>query len=182
MAIYQRGRLPGIDETVDLDLINGDKPLEYFIEGWIPPTYKLGDAVLRSGFRGPDVKELQERLNEALGTKLDTDGAFGQKTEAALKQFQVKSNIPDTGVYDEQTHIALTAEGEKPKYVTRHSVNVRVGNGIDYEKITNLPRNSVLDVVLDKNSQPVISANGWYAIYIDDKIGWLSEIYVKEAA
>ena len=175
------GHLEGIDETVDLDLINGDKPLEYFIEGWTAPTYKLGDAVLRNGFRGQDVKELQERLNETLGVQLDVDGAFGQKTEEALKQFQIISNIPGTGIYDSQTHIALIEGVKRTKYVTRHSVNVRAGDGTAYDKITNLPRESVLDVVLDKYRRPVVSANGWYAIYIMDRIGWLSWVYVKEA-
>ena len=176
------GDLAGIDETVDLDLLNGDKPLEYFIDGWVPPTYKLGDAVLRNGFRGPDVKELQERLNKVLGAKLDVDGAFGQKTEELLKQFQIKSNLPDTGIYDMQTHTALSGEVEESKYVTRHSVNVRTGDGTAYDKITNLPKESVLDVVLGKDRQPVISSNGWYAIYIMDRIGWLSGTYVKKTA
>lgn len=174
------GHLAGIDETVDLDLINGDKPLEYFIEGWTPPTYKLGDAVLRNGFRGPDVKELQERLNKALGTKLDVDGAFGQKTEEALKQFQKKNSIPDTGVYDEQTHAALTKERKESKYITRHSVNVRVGDSVDYDRITNLPKGTAIRVVPGKDGQPVISTNGWWAVYIKDQIGWLSGTYVKE--
>jgi GH25 family lysozyme M1 (1,4-beta-N-acetylmuramidase) len=176
------GYLKGIDETVDLDLINGDKPLEYFIEGWTPPTYKLGDAVLRNGFRGPDVKELQERLNKTLGTKLDADGAFGQKTEEALKQFQKKNNLPETGVYDKQTHNVMTGEGGKSQYTTKHSVNVRTGDGTDFEKITNLPKNTPLNVVMDGEQKPVVSANGWYAVYIMDKIGWLSGTYVKEGA
>jgi len=175
-----KGHLAGIDETVDLDLINGDKPLEYFIEGRVAPTYKLGDVVLRNGFRGPDVKELQECLNNVLGTKLDVDGAFGQKTEEAIKQFQAKNNLSDTGIYDEQTHAALTGESEKSRYVTRHSVNVRTGNGINFDKITNLPKNTVLNVVLDRDGKPVVSANGWYAVYILGKIGWLSGNYVKE--
>jgi len=35
-------------------------------------------------------------------------------------------------------------------------------------------------VVLDRDGKPVVSANGWYAVYILGKIGWLSGNYVKE--
>jgi hypothetical protein len=55
-----------------------------------------------------------------------------------------------------------------------------MGDGTDFEKITNLPKNTPLDVVMDGAQKPVISANGWYAVYIMDKIGWLSGTYVKE--
>ena len=88
----------------------------------------------------------------------------------------------------------LAAEEEKPqeeiivpepvkiesKYVTKYSVNVRMGDGTSYEKITNLPQNTALNVVVDKDNKPIISSNGWYAIYIMDKIGWLSGNYVKK--
>jgi len=37
------GRMLGLDEDVDLNILNGDKPLEYFTEGWVPdpmPEYE----------------------------------------------------------------------------------------------------------------------------------------------
>ena len=127
------------------------------------------------------MRELQERLNTILSLKLDVDGAFGPKTEEALKQFQRKNGLPDTGIYDEQTHTALTGEEGKSDYSTRHSVNVRTGDGTTYEKIPNLPKNTPLDVVLDGAQKPVISANGWYAVYIMDKIGCSAGIMSRRA-
>ena len=105
------------------------------------------------------------------------------------------------GIYNEQTHTALmaalsdlTTEEEKQqeetivgpivpttkRYFTKNSVNVRVGDGTSYEKITHLEKNVPINVVLNKKGEPIISANGWYAIYIMDKICWLSGNYVKE--
>ena len=66
------------------------------------------------------------------------------------------------------------------EYITTASVNVRNGDSTSYEKITTLTKNTIVNVVLNKNNEPVISKNGWYAIYITDKIGWLSGNYVKE--
>jgi uncharacterized protein YgiM (DUF1202 family) len=65
-------------------------------------------------------------------------------------------------------------------YSSKHSVNVRIGDGTSYEKITNLPKNTTINVVLNKENKPTVSSNGWYAIYITDKIGWLSGNYVKK--
>ena len=65
-------------------------------------------------------------------------------------------------------------------YITNHSVNVRTGDGTSYDKITHLEKNVSLTVVTDKNGEPIISSNGWYAIYIMGKIGWLSGNYVKQ--
>jgi len=66
------------------------------------------------------------------------------------------------------------------EYITTASVNVRNGDSTSYGKITTLTKNTTINVVLNKNNEPIISKNGWYAIYITDKIGWLSGNYVKE--
>jgi uncharacterized protein YraI len=66
------------------------------------------------------------------------------------------------------------------RYFTKNSVNVRVGDGTSYEKITHLEKNTPIIVALNKKGEPIISGNGWYAIYIMDKIGWLSGNYVKK--
>lgn len=202
------GTLAGLNEDVDLNLINGDKPLEWFLEGWepvetaAPATEILGETSLKNGSKGNAVKELQKNLNTLLNCKLDIDGIFGAKTEVALKKFQEAYNLEVTGIYDEQAHKTLMAalsdhEAEEAKqteevvapqtivtgktYSTKHSVNVRIGDSTSYEKITNLPKDTIINVVLNKENKPVISSNGWYAIYIMDRIGWLSGNYVKES-
>lgn len=176
-------------------------PSIIYPEAAAPTTEILGEAPLKNGSKGNAVKELQKNLNTLLNCKLDIDGIFGAKTEAALKKFQEAYNLEVTGIYDEQAHKTLMAalsdhEEEEAKtaeevvapepvitgkiYSTKHSVNVRIGDSTSYEKITNLPKNTVINVVLTKENKPVVSSNGWYAIYIMDRIGWLSGNYVKE--
>ena len=168
----------------------------------IPAVDILGNGLLKKGTKGNAVKALQINLNKLLNCGLNVDGDFGKLTEAAVKQFQTDSKLKVDGIYGEQTHTALMAalsdleneeqnENEnviekitqienKTEYVTKESVNVRVGDGTAYEKITNLAKDTIINVVKDKNDEPIISSNGWYAIYIMDRIGWLSGNYVRQ--
>lgn len=51
----------------------------------------------------PWVSFLQTRLNQLVNAGLSADGAFGPKTERAVKAFQQASNIAATGVVNEAT-------------------------------------------------------------------------------
>ena len=66
--------------------------------------------VLKNGDSGDDVKAMQQLLeaNDCKG-KMDSKkyGSFGSKTEAAVKQFQKKKKLPQTGKCDEPTWAAL---------------------------------------------------------------------------
>lgn len=62
------------------------------------------------GSRGPDVSQLQQRLNE-LGGALDVDGRFGPLTEAAVMGFQRKHGLASTGIVDDKTWVALGLKG-----------------------------------------------------------------------
>ena len=57
------------------------------------------------GYRdsGEEVKLLQKALNEKVGLKMSTDGIFGKLTEEALRTFQARQGLKQTGVYDEDT-------------------------------------------------------------------------------
>ncbi len=66
-------------------------------------------ALVQFGDRGPDVEELQKRLNHLLGLDLDTDGIFGPATRAAVMEFQRVSDIEVNGVVDKKTKKALDA-------------------------------------------------------------------------
>lgn len=178
-------------------------PTIIYSEEHAPTSDILGDTSLKKGSKGEAVKELQKNLNKLLNCGLEVDGIFGKLTEEAVKKFQTEYNLEVDGIYSEQTHTALMSalsdleteeqkkeeeptpiqepiEEEKPTYVTKNSVNVRIGDGTSYEKITNLPKNTALNIVVNKNNEPIISSTGWYAIYIMDRIGWLSGNYVKK--
>ena len=62
---------------------------------------------LQTGSRGDDVKELQEKLT-AKGFNTGTaDGAFGPKTEAAVRRFQEKQGLQVDGIAGPKTCGAL---------------------------------------------------------------------------
>ena len=59
------------------------------------------------GSKGSDVTELQKLLNQN-GYNLDVDGQFGQKTQAAVKDYQTKNNLTVDGIVGSNTWGALT--------------------------------------------------------------------------
>ena len=69
-------------------------------------------AVLKSGSKGREVTALQENLNKAgVKPKLNVDGKFGKKTEAAVKDFQKKKGLKADGVVGKKTEGALGGKG-----------------------------------------------------------------------
>lgn len=91
-------------------------PKGLYKEGEIPmDTVK---PTLRKGAEGDLVKELQSKLNE-LGYDCGTvDGKFGNKTLAAVKEFQRKHGLTDDGVVGRQTWAELlkSTEEKEPTY------------------------------------------------------------------
>lgn len=155
------------------------------------PEYALGSRTLRKGMTGSDVKALQEALIQrgySLG-KCGADGEYGTATMAAVKAFQTDAHLTVDGIYGAKTHTALTkvqetpapSESETPdKEDTRQTeegtvtivsdggtVNIRVGNGLSYSRIT---------AVKPGNTYPWVATaeNGWHAIVIAGRVGWVS--------
>lgn len=64
-------------------------------------------TTLKNGSRGNEVKTLQEALNKAGNYGLATDGIFGAKTDAAVKDFQRKNKLGVDGIVGPQTWTAL---------------------------------------------------------------------------
>lgn len=72
-------------------------------------AFQVYQQTLQSGSSGPEVWRVQRRLRQ-LGYLYKPDGSFGALTEYALKYFQRKNNLQETGVADEATQRALFAE------------------------------------------------------------------------
>jgi len=76
------------------------------------------DLSIRKGGESVDwIKQLQQELNQVLGTNLAVDGILGAATTAAIKQFQTKAGLTADGVYGPATADALSkalAELNKP--------------------------------------------------------------------
>ena len=60
------------------------------------------NPVLQVGSKGPAVRTLQQLLNKA-GVQCATDGDFGAKTQAAVKEFQKKVGLEETGIVNHKT-------------------------------------------------------------------------------
>lgn len=77
------------------------------------PKEDNSNMVLRKGDRGPDIRTLQEKLNE-LGYKAGiVDGSFGPTTELAVRSFQRATNIVSDGIAGPQTFAKIEALSRK---------------------------------------------------------------------
>ena len=148
---------------------------------------KLGSRILVNGSVGADVTEMQKAL-ASLGHNLGRygfDGDFGDDTEAALRAFQAKVGVKQTGKYDADTHTALMAATDsktttglvpenpgKQVEVTGLNVNIRKGNGTQYGRIVILPYGTKLPYV-------ATAENGWFAVVVNDQVGWISSNFSK---
>jgi len=158
----------------------------------------LGVRTLKKGMKGSDVKAMQELLLQ-IGYELPkygADGKFGAETLAAVLAFQVHEELEQDGLYGDQTHAALMDavadhdEGmndkpqkeEKPEVVGKTvmivsdggKVNIRQGNSTGYARISSVAPGTRLAYV-------ATAENGWHAVAIGAKVGWVSGQYSKIA-
>ena len=146
----------------------------------------LQEALMKLGYELPDY---------------GADGEFGTETKNALMDFQRDEGLEVDGEYGEKSHAALMDaieaededtpeqpaqpedgeeenEGEKP--VGTHvvivsdggKVNIRVGNGTQYGRVTQLAPGTTLDYV-------ATASNGWHAVVVNARVGWVSGEYSK---
>ncbi|MFC8584832.1 peptidoglycan-binding protein [Streptomyces sp. NPDC057217] len=79
-------------------------------DGWDDRDGSARDGV-RRGSTGPDVVDLQRRLQRLQLYVGPADGVFGESVEVALRRYQVARNIPqENGVYGPLTRAVLRAE------------------------------------------------------------------------
>ena len=97
------------------------------------------------------------------------------------------NGIEAIGVYDAETHEKLTGESVKEaekvekidgptvEIVTKNggTVNVRVGNGTEYEIIKEVSTGEVLEYI-------ATAENGWKAVKVGTQVGWVSGEYSKK--
>ena len=69
-------------------------------------------AVLRNGSRGDEVLELQKKLNQS-GYQLDEDGIYGNKTAAAVRDYQSKNGLSVDGKVGPATLAKLNSSSAK---------------------------------------------------------------------
>lgn len=166
----------------------------------VPGAAVLGSRLLRKGMNGADVKALQEmlmRLGYEL-PGYGADAEFGAETERAVSAFQRDEGLTQDGKYGSETHEALMdavaeaeagGKGDDPETGADESsgpeeekrtvvidagkggmVNVRVGHGTAYKRITTVPTGTAFEYV-------ATAANGWNAVVVAGQVGWVSGRY-----
>ena len=101
---------------------------------------------------------------------LKQDGKYGDQTHAALMAAVADNDVgqqtePETELELEQP------TGTKVKIVCDNgTVNIRVGNGTDYARITAVPDGTEFEHV-------ATAANGWHAVNAGSQVGWVSRKY-----
>ncbi len=78
------------------------------------PTLQPGPRLLGPGDEGDQVKDLQARLRQIDWFDADVTGYYGDVTEAAVRGFQAKREIPVTGEVDQRTTDRLAAMTTAP--------------------------------------------------------------------
>lgn len=73
----------------------------------MPFVYESDPDVLRRGSKGPMVVRLQNGLNRAGYDVGTVDGLFGTRTQAAVRAFQRANGLPESGVVDFNTWLAI---------------------------------------------------------------------------
>ena len=137
----------------------------------IKETVKLGSV-------GETVKYVQNMLVKLGYTLTDNpknenkgiDGIFGDLTQKAVYDFQIKQNLKDDGIVGKLTMNALEkATQEIIVKVTANVLNVRSGPSVTYKIVTQIKKNQIYTIVEQQN--------GWGKL--KSGIGWISMEYVE---
>ena len=85
--------------------------------------------LLKNGSKGDDVKKLQEKL------KLTADGAFGLRTEEAVKSWQKANGLKDDGIVGDGTWSKLFGVSTPVAAVVKEDVVIPSGGPLNLEKL-----------------------------------------------
>ena len=90
-------------------------------------TFQPYQYTVQSGSEGAEVWRVQRRLKQ-LNYLYGPDGNFGGLSELAIKYFQKKNGLPETGVADQATQTALFSETAVPaeEYVFPYKIGVSI--------------------------------------------------------
>lgn len=152
----------------------------------IPTNNKVGKNLTTT-----PTTEIQKMLNKVGNYKLEIDGDYGEKTTAAVKDFQTKNNLQVDGIVGNITLNKLKELSEdaynntpiKKGVVIPYLLNVRKGPSLTYSNLVSYPtikKDTVVqicdEVTNDKNEL-------WYFVQIDGnkgtKYGFVKAEFIK---
>ena len=112
-----------------------------------------------------------ETVTYTLGSRLlKQDGKYGDQTHAALMAAVADNDVGQRTQPEPEPEPAKPT-GTKVKIVCDNgTVNIRVGNGTEYARITAAADGTVFEHV-------VTAVNGWHAVKVGSQVGWVSGKY-----
>ena len=181
-----KGHVDGIKTNADLNVIYGNKSLEWFLQD-VHST--LGERLLKNGRKGNDVKELQQLLNKLLNRQLIEDGEYGPATKKVVEEFQVSHHLDNDGIYGPITHQTLLKANEDyereknkefPSYiVTKNKTPIYSGNAKKFNILRTLNKKFRICPIFDEQNNPIIN-NNYMAINLGNQIGWIHTQYLTQ--
>ena len=104
-----------------------DTPLLEYVDG--EKSFTVARQEVRNGDTGDEVLRVQTRL-KYLNYLYSADGSFGGLTENALRYFQKKNGLPESGVADLATQMKLfsTSAAAAEEYVFPYKIIVDIGD------------------------------------------------------
>lgn len=181
-----KGRVNGINTDADLNIVYGNKSLDWFLQD-VHST--LGERLLKNGKHGNDVKELQQILNKLLNRQLIEDGEYGPATKKVVEEFQASHNLDTDGIYGAITHQTLLIENkiyeraknnEFPSFiVNKNNVPIYSGNAEKFDVLRTLNKKFRICPIFDEQNKPIINKN-YMAINLGNQIGWIYIQYLTQ--
>ncbi len=108
-AIFPLRNLPEGSRKLEFELVDrAGRKVSEEADFLVDSSEELGTKMITLGARGQDIDQLQRRLIDAgMLTQDQMTGQFDAVTEAAVKEFQRKEGLPDTGRVAQLTLAAL---------------------------------------------------------------------------
>lgn len=106
--------------------VDGTITDEWF--SFIENAFNPASAVVAVGSSGEDVLRMQRRLFALKYIAAGVDGGFGSHTEVALKYFQQRNGLEETGILDTNTQAALYSNNAmaSDQYITLYMAKVSI--------------------------------------------------------
>ena len=98
---------------------------------------------MQYGSQGEQVKKLQQELNK-YGYKLDVDGQFGTKTQAAVRDYQKNNGLSVDGIVGKNTWGKLNSAPEIKKEKATTATSVKKTSKPTQEKRPEYKKSSAL--------------------------------------
>lgn len=140
------------------------------------------ECTLRIGMKGYRTMALQKELN-TLGADLVVDGEYGNRTKAAVEQWQKQNGYKvtgeaDTGMLKKLGLLETDATVDRAEQhhelieITGNAVNIRKGPGTSYPSISKADKGARFEAA---------DTSGWYAVLLNDDVCWVSKRYSRKA-